>query len=292
MEQIIVIVIAPSRKPEKALLNTFNVDTNNWACVGMNKEGQECEKGSYNSLLFMLINQCQKTKDIKGKLNEIYALNKNVIVYTHQNADGTHQPFPSDSIITIFNEKIIDCISFSHSDKGDKPIEKFMSSVNSSWEERKKILQQIIDDCIKKKATSDTHSLRSQILTPFVALHLTLEDSFNERENPKDNPLIFDKECKDECKKCCNDIKNKGEILNKFLENVPEKQKEEIKTKYSKLKVKIDGLYKEIEGNNGDKLVNFKDLFEGETSGYGLIGDFADKLEIVVEQVEKASKSK
>lgn len=117
----------------------------------------------------------------------------------------------------------------------------------------------------------DTHSLRSQILTPFVALHLTLQDSFDEKKKT----LIFDPECE----KCCGDIRGLDKTLKDFLENVknaPEKQKTDIKGKYDILKGKIDGLCEAIANNKTTELAMYIDL----------IGDFADMLDNAVRDIE------
>lgn len=272
MEGIIVIVIAPKKTPEESLLEALEVNNGNWTYVGMNEDGEKCEDGDYNNLSFMLINQCQPNA-IAEKLGQIAALNKKVIVYTHQSRYDNCEPFPCGNIKAIFNAKIIKCDPFSHSDNGDQPIEKFMSEVNLAWEERKNILQQIICDCIKKKTTSDAHSLRSQILTPFVALHLALQDA----EENKDFDLK--NECDEACKKRAEN--DKDEKVKEFLE------KNGLDGKYNDLKSKIDSLCEAIADNKTDELAAFKDLYEGPESKNGLIGEFAKLLEDAVETAEK-----
>lgn len=132
------------------------------------------------------------------------------------------------------------------------------------------------------KEAPESHSLRSQILTPFVALHLALQDSFDEKGKPKDNPLIFGEECKN----CCADINGLDKTLDEFLKNVKnatDEQKNEIKKKCGELKGRIVDLCKV---NKTDELATFKDLYEG-GSGNGLIGDFAKLLEEAVNETTK-----
>ncbi len=148
--------------------------------------------------------------------------------------------------------------------------------------------------------------LRSQILTPLVTLHLALIDSFDENDNVKFKPLIFDVECKkifNELK--AEDEKDKYKIeskLKELLDKAGEKfkdrdkllcsSKEECKSKscvFHELMDRIVGLCQAVADRDTNKLVSFKELYEGHKSSNGVIGEFAEMLEDVAEHIERTN---
>jgi len=223
-------------------------------------------------------------KDIKNNLNQ--DRNSKILLLYHQNHnDETELIRWKDNDLKnrlkCFSPYSLGGGSCSFKEDIESLMKAFCSEVSQNR------VTSIIDNCKvlwnKLVTSNDIHFLRSQILYPFVTLHLALQAYFE-----KVNKVIFDNACKD----CCEKIKGfdtSEEPLSEFLEKYARNDKGNIEMKFGELKKIIvgengkGGLYSRIE-NNEQLNDDFKKLYEDKNKG--LIGDFADILENVVEEIE------
>ena len=235
MTEYLVVVIAPDRRCEVYLLESAGwQDGKTWSHVAIvnMKDKPTMDSKLEENCIFVLINQCQVKEKIKSLLSDISKLNKKIIVWTHQTKEGNHAPFECNEIKKILNEnKLIDCQDFSHpSDIPGKGVLAFMNSSanHNNWDKRKKILQNFMDETVKKKDTSVAHTLRSEILTPFIPFHL-----FYQLDNKES--LSAYKEWQNVFKECCSAINNtdkgknieaKFEVLKGLKGNIPQEIKD------------------------------------------------------------------
>lgn len=198
MNKYLVVVIAPARpKWEKKLLKKTSSDGNNdseWSYVVVSGDGNpKKNNGLTNDCVFVLINQCQSAKQIEDLLGKVKSLEKKVIAWSHQTPEGNDKdkfkPFSCESIKNKLVETLFNCKDFSHpsdtSNTGEYAFLGFMASFanNETWEKRKAILQSSIDETVKKKAKSDAQTLRADILTPFIPLHLYHDPDNNKADD-------------------------------------------------------------------------------------------------------------
>lgn len=211
MSECIVLVIAPARDPEKCLLKAAGWNEGeNWSSVAVNTKGAPTKNGELpNDCIFILINQCQDECKIQKLLGSVKSFKKKVIVWTHQNEENGYAPFDGEAIKVILE---VACQDFSHTPSTRAKLvldfmESFSTSKNNEWINRKGILEKFLNETIKNNATSAAHTLRADILTPFIPFHL-----YHQLDN-KDS--VFN-EWKGIFKECCNVINAEDIIKGKF----------------------------------------------------------------------------
>lgn len=238
-----------------------------------------------NGYSFFLINPAcyfltstHKCKDkVKNLLEQIKESNKKIVVWLHET-----DRIECSAIEKFFTENLVLCEKFHHSDNpqnSNEPVEIFMFEVckNNDKDNFQKKFKELIDTCVEKKAKTDAHSLRSEILTPFIPFHL-----FHQLENKDSSGWqnIF--------KECCVAINNTGE-------------EKDIKTKFEKLMGLKENVSQDIKDCATERFDKLKNIFQkGENcciknvesnDCHETIKEFAECLEKLVNCIESGEKN-
>lgn len=244
MSKVLVIVLSPNdteiNKLDYSKKNTINGKlTNGKCCVPIRDEKKVIlYKNTWSSNSFN-----NKMDEIKNEINA----HESVVLY--HSSDNKDKEGIKNKFKEVKNIKFLDIYSSSTCQKLLNKIVALLESICANSDIGKKF-DEIWDECVKKNDKELARLFRSQILTPFVALHLALQMESD----------MLDEE-KEHCKKVWEDglelIKNNGQELNaKFMEllglskNIspnrikpqPEKELDEFIEKYK------DRLYTIFEG--------------------------------------------
>lgn len=228
-DDYIVVIISSDKEAEKKILGSLERNNDNnedWCYAAYNSSSggilsKPANNGEHSSYNFFLINpECLRKSDghractkIASLLSSIKERNKKKICWLH-----IGDTIPTTTIISTLGNLEV-CVEFHHSDNvsdidKNSPPEIFMFKVckngqNNFQNEFKKLIE-----ASKPTPHLIAHSLRSQILTPFVALHLALQIEPKERET-----YLKNLSPEDFCNEGIEVLDNKGqELIRKFSE--------------------------------------------------------------------------
>lgn len=180
MDNVIIIVIAPPRDPEKELLKELSLPDDAWSYVSINSNGVPNSESLQKDIIFLLINQEQESDKISNILNSVKKVSAKAIVYTHGNPTHLgaicYPSYTEEEIENCFNDRLLNCEIFSHVNIESKPYLLFMKQYRMlEWDENKNLL----DLLVRSYTLQKVHSLRTEILTPLVALDLVQQAKIN-----------------------------------------------------------------------------------------------------------------
>lgn len=283
----IVVVISSVKNAESSLLQIAGrKNEEEWCYLAINSSFQkvkviskpaDCASANTNGYSFFLINPAcyfltstHKCNDkcngkVKNLLKQIKGSNKKIVVWLHET-----DRIECSAIEMFFTENLVLCEKFHHSDNpqnSNEPVEIFMFEVckNNDKDNFQKKFKELINTCDKKKAKNDAHTLRADILTPFIPFHL-----FHQLENKDSN------EWQDIFKECCSVINNtdrgknieeKFKKLTGLKKDIPSEIKKCADNKFSELKkhfhIGENDCIKNVEKNDCPKIIeNFAQCLE------------------------------
>lgn len=274
LKDVLFIVITPFDRSEyrNTFIDTLKIGFNNgdWRTIGVSKDKQErIGDNSYDKYLCIFIDQCDNNiAKILEKISNDNGKNKKILIWTHKTARSGCPAFQCNEVRNIINgDKLIDCYPFSH---GESISEKIVNSIQNNVLGFQQQLQEILTDCVKKKSLTDIHSLRADILTPFIPFHLYYQIKGNREDDWKDI-----------LKSCCEEINKKDSDQDKSLKTkLGEllKLKTDLPKNMNKAQTTFDELKKYF-------TLNEPDCIKAEDC-HTKIKEFADCLENVVNFIE------